>query len=306
MTVLNPDPAAPSPVHPIPVEEVSEATIRLAGDSGDGMQLAGTQFTHTSAMLGNDISTLPDFPAEIRAPAGTLAGVSGFQIHFSSQRHPHARRPAQHPGRHEPGRPENQSQGPGTGRHPHRQCRRLPAPAICTRPATRPIRSKMARSRAIACSPSRSRQAEPRGRRRAQAQHRAKPTAARTSSPWAWSTGSTSGSLDPTLRWIREQIRQEPGACWRPTRAPSRPATTTARRPRRCPCITASPRPRSRPAAIARSPATKRWPSVWSPPSKQSGLPLVYASYPITPASDILHSSGRIEALRRAHTAGRG
>jgi 2-oxoglutarate ferredoxin oxidoreductase subunit alpha len=82
MTVLNPGTLRPG--HPIPVEEVTEATIRLAGDSGDGMQLAGTQFTHTSAMLGNDISTLPDFPAEIRAPAGTLAGVSGFQVHFSS------------------------------------------------------------------------------------------------------------------------------------------------------------------------------------------------------------------------------
>lgn len=68
----------------IPIEERESVTIRLAGDSGDGMQLAGTQFTHTSALLGNDISTLPDFPAEIRAPAGTLAGVSGFQIHFSS------------------------------------------------------------------------------------------------------------------------------------------------------------------------------------------------------------------------------
>jgi 2-oxoglutarate ferredoxin oxidoreductase subunit alpha len=68
----------------VPTEERESATIRLAGDSGDGMQLAGTQFTNTSAILGNDISTLPDFPAEIRAPAGTLAGVSGFQIHFSS------------------------------------------------------------------------------------------------------------------------------------------------------------------------------------------------------------------------------
>src|SRR5438270_10937704 len=66
------------------LEELESATIRLAGDSGDGMQLAGTQFTNTSAILGNDISTLPDFPAEIRAPTGTLAGLSGFQIHFSS------------------------------------------------------------------------------------------------------------------------------------------------------------------------------------------------------------------------------
>lgn len=60
------------------------ATVRLAGDSGDGMQLAGDQLTGTSAQLGNDIATFPDFPAEIRAPRGTLAGVSGFQVHFSS------------------------------------------------------------------------------------------------------------------------------------------------------------------------------------------------------------------------------
>src|SRR5262245_16393994 len=60
------------------------ATVRLAGDSGDGMQLAGTQLTSTSALAGNDIATFPDFPAEIRAPRGTLAGVSGFQVHFAS------------------------------------------------------------------------------------------------------------------------------------------------------------------------------------------------------------------------------
>jgi 2-oxoglutarate ferredoxin oxidoreductase subunit alpha len=82
MTALNRGIAESS--HRIPVEEITAATIRLTGDSGDGMQLAGTQFTNTSALFGNDISTLPDFPAEIRAPAGTLAGVSGFQIHFSS------------------------------------------------------------------------------------------------------------------------------------------------------------------------------------------------------------------------------
>ena len=66
-------------------EEREAVTIRFAGDSGDGMQLAGTQFTNASAILGNDIATFPDFPAEIRAPAGTLAGVSGFQVHFSSR-----------------------------------------------------------------------------------------------------------------------------------------------------------------------------------------------------------------------------
>jgi 2-oxoglutarate ferredoxin oxidoreductase subunit alpha len=66
------------------IQEVESVTIRFAGDSGDGMQLTGTQFTNTAALLGNDISTLPDFPAEIRAPAGSLPGVSGFQVNFSS------------------------------------------------------------------------------------------------------------------------------------------------------------------------------------------------------------------------------
>lgn len=64
-------------------EVVSSVTIRFAGDSGDGMQLTGEQFTHSSAIMGNDIATFPDFPAEIRAPIGTLPGVSSFQIQFS-------------------------------------------------------------------------------------------------------------------------------------------------------------------------------------------------------------------------------
>ena len=68
-----------------PVEEIERVAIRFSGDSGDGIQLTGTKFTESTALAGNDLSTLPDFPAEIRAPAGTLAGVSGFQIHFASQ-----------------------------------------------------------------------------------------------------------------------------------------------------------------------------------------------------------------------------
>jgi 2-oxoglutarate ferredoxin oxidoreductase subunit alpha len=69
-----------------PVRVLESATVRFCGDSGDGMQLAGTQFTNTSALFGNDIATFPDFPAEIRAPRGTRAGVSGFQIHFASRK----------------------------------------------------------------------------------------------------------------------------------------------------------------------------------------------------------------------------
>ncbi|MFA6979802.1 MAG: 2-oxoacid:acceptor oxidoreductase subunit alpha [Ignavibacteriaceae bacterium] len=66
------------------VQVLDDVTIRFAGDSGDGMQLTGSQFSNTAALFGNDLSTLPDYPAEIRAPAGTLYGVSGFQLHFSS------------------------------------------------------------------------------------------------------------------------------------------------------------------------------------------------------------------------------
>jgi 2-oxoglutarate/2-oxoacid ferredoxin oxidoreductase subunit alpha len=85
MAVSNPPAEKKSKPHQVEVQQLQSATIRFAGDSGDGMQLAGTQFTNASAIFGNDVSTLPDFPAEIRAPAGTLAGVSGFQVHFSSQ-----------------------------------------------------------------------------------------------------------------------------------------------------------------------------------------------------------------------------
>jgi 2-oxoglutarate ferredoxin oxidoreductase subunit alpha len=67
------------------VQSVSGITVRLAGDSGDGMQLLGTQLTNTSALAGNDVATFPDFPAEIRAPRGTRAGVSGFQVQFASE-----------------------------------------------------------------------------------------------------------------------------------------------------------------------------------------------------------------------------
>ncbi|GAA4905687.1 hypothetical protein GCM10023237_26440 [Streptomyces coeruleoprunus] len=65
------------------VRRLDRVIIRFAGDSGDGMQLTGDRFTSETASFGNDLSTLPNFPAEIRAPAGTLPGVSSFQLHFA-------------------------------------------------------------------------------------------------------------------------------------------------------------------------------------------------------------------------------
>jgi 2-oxoglutarate ferredoxin oxidoreductase subunit alpha len=70
----------------VPTQVVEDVVIKFAGDSGDGMQLTGSQFANNTALIGNDLSTFPDFPAEIRAPQGTLPGVSGFQLHFSSNR----------------------------------------------------------------------------------------------------------------------------------------------------------------------------------------------------------------------------
>ena len=66
-------------------QQVDHVTILFCGDSGDGMQLTGSQFTATSAVLGNDVSTFPDYPSEIRAPVGSVAGVSAFQLNFSSE-----------------------------------------------------------------------------------------------------------------------------------------------------------------------------------------------------------------------------
>ena len=74
--------------HPIPIKTVEErrnVVILFAGDSGDGIQLTGSQFTDTNALFANDVSTFPNYPAEIRAPQGTLAGVSGYQLHFGSE-----------------------------------------------------------------------------------------------------------------------------------------------------------------------------------------------------------------------------
>ena len=79
-----PTATAPAPVKPRRI--LDRAVVRFAGDSGDGMQLTGEQFTTEAAWAGNDIATLPNFPAEIRAPAGTLFGVSSFQLQFGSQR----------------------------------------------------------------------------------------------------------------------------------------------------------------------------------------------------------------------------
>ena len=106
-------------------ELLDRVVIRFAGDSGDGMQLAGDRFTTTSALLGNDLATFPDFPAEIRAPAGTLAGVSAFQVHISDH---DISTPGDSPNvlvAMNPAALKANIDAPSEGRHDHRQRRRV-------------------------------------------------------------------------------------------------------------------------------------------------------------------------------------
>ncbi len=110
-----------------PVQVLDRVTIRFAGDSGDGMQLTGDRFTSETAAFGNDLSTLPDFPAEIRAPAGTIAGVSGFQLHFADH---DILTPGDAPtcGGDEPGGAQGQPGRPAQGSQPDRQHRLVQRP----------------------------------------------------------------------------------------------------------------------------------------------------------------------------------
>ena len=287
MTVANPP--VPWPQPPAQVEELESATIRFAGDSGDGMQLAGTQFTNTSAILGNDISTLPDFPAEIRAPAGTLAGVSGFQVHFSSS------------DIHTPGDRLNTlvAMNPAAlktnlkdleaGRHPDRQLATPSPPATCTRPATRPTRWRTARSRATSCFTvpinKLNRDAVAEIKLSPREADRCKNFFALGLVYWLYER-----SLEPTLRWIRDKFGKNPAVLEANT--PHAQGRLQLRRDHRGACRSttacakaadqAGPLPQDhRQRGAGPGPGRRR--------ATLADLPLVYASYPITPASDILH-----------------
>ena len=285
------------------IQEVGRSvTIRFAGDSGDGMQLAGTQFTDTSAIVGNDISTLPDFPAEIRAPAGTLAGVSGFQIHFSSHGHLHARRRAQRAGRDEPRRAARPTSRTSKTAASSSSTRTRSPPTTSRRPATRPTRSKTARSRATALDHGADRQAQPRSGRRVQACRRS--DADRCKNFFALGL----------VYWLYErpldadaEVDQATSSARSP---PSLEANTLALKAGYnygetdrscCRCSTRSPRPSSRPARYRKITG-----------NEAVAMGLVAAAQlaehaarllPATrsrPASDILHQLAEHEELRRA------
>ena len=126
---------------------LDRVVIRFAGDSGDGMQLVGDRFTELSAAFGNDLATLPNFPAEIRAPAGTIAGVSSFQVHISDH---DIVTPGDTPNvlvAMNPAALKANMRRPLAGLDAARQRRHVRARATSTRPATRRTRSTTVRSR---------------------------------------------------------------------------------------------------------------------------------------------------------------
>ena len=138
----------------VQVKERRRVIVRFAGDSGDGMQLAGSRFMDATAEHGNDFATLPSFPGEIRAPAGTLAGVSAFQIHFAAQ---DILTPGDEPDVLVAMNPAalKSELGALAPRGTVIATRMRSASATCRRPATRPTRSRTARSTACTSSGSR-------------------------------------------------------------------------------------------------------------------------------------------------------
>ena len=242
------------------LEKIDRVVVRFAGDSGDGMQLTGSRFTDATAVVGNDLATLPDFPAEIRAPAGTPHGVSAFQIHFASR----------------------DILTPGD--HPNVLVAMNPAALITQLGAVEKggtvivnedgFSDHNLRKAGLRVEPARGRLARrlpalPRAddlddgpRHRGHRRHQAAPT------PRAARTCSRSGSC-PGCTAARPS-RRRPGSrrssttsrrCATPTWPPSGPATTSARRPSCSRCTTRSSRRRRRPAPTATSTARRRSPT---------------------------------------------
>ena len=251
-----------SEAHP-PREAV---VVRFAGDSGDGMQLTGGQFTLSTALAGNDLATFPDFPAEIRAPQGTMFGVSAFQINFGSTRHRHRRRRAGRAGGDEPGGAEDQRRRAARRRADHRRRGRVHHAQPRQGGVRRPTRSRTAASPNGSCSHFDISQltldaVKPFGLGNKEA--------LRCKNMWTLGLALWMFDRDRAAdrRLAQGQVRQGAGARRRQyRRAQRRPCLWRDGRDRR-PGPQAPPRRRRRPspASTARSPAPKRSASASSP-----------------------------------------
>ncbi|MGR6999911.1 2-oxoacid:acceptor oxidoreductase family protein [Yinghuangia aomiensis] len=267
------------------VKQIDRVVIRFAGDSGDGMQLTGDRFTSETASFGNDLSTLPNFPAEIRAPAGTLPGVSSFQLHFADH---DILTPGDAP-------TVLVAMNPAALKANIRDLPRGAEIIVNTdefskramaRSATRPTRSKTARWTPTTSTRCRSRRS-PSSRSPRSTSPRRTRSARRTCSRSACCRGCTTarpGRRSRSCRRSSPSCRSSP----RPTSRPSRRAGTSARPPKgsRSPTRSRPPLPAGTYRNITGNLALAYG---LVAAGQRAELPVYLGSYPITPASDILH-----------------
>ena len=252
------------------VQQLDRVIIRFAGDSGDGMQLTGDRFTQESAGFGNDLATLPNFPAEIRAPQGTLPGVSSFQVHFADHDILTAGRRPRRAGRDEPGGAQGQPRRPAQGRDDHRGHPRLHR----AQPDQGRLRART-RSRTTTLAEFALHTVDLTGMTVEAVKEfgLSRKDAARAKNMFAlgllsWMYGRPTES---TIAFLQQALRQgarhprrqhhrvqERLELRRDHRGLRRPATRSSRR-------------RWRPAPTATSPATWRWPTAWSPAACSPG-----------------------------------
>ena len=285
-----------TPVDHSRVVQKDRVVIRFAGDSGDGMQLTGDRFTSETAAFGNDLSTLPNFPAEIRAPAGTLPGVSSFQLHFANY---DILTPGDRPDvlvAMNPAALKANIADLPRGGGAHRQHRRVhQAQPHEGRLRGQPARGRLAR--AVLGAPGRDGHAHPRRARGRPGCPRRTPSARRTCSRWACCRGCTTG-----------RTRAPSGSCGRSSRSrPEHRRGQHPRVPRRARLrrdhrgvrrhLRGRARAPARRAPTARSPATRALAYGIVAAGQVSGLPVFLGSYPITPASDILHELSKHKAF---------
>ena len=270
-------------------EALDRVVIRFAGDSGDGMQLTGDRFTSASALFGNDLSTLPDFPAEIRAPAGTLAGVSAFQVHISDH---DITTPGDAPNvlvAMNPAALKADLDAARAGRHAASSTPTPSTSATSTKAgyAANPLDDGSLDGYTVFEVPMTS--AHQGGGRRRSASSPATPSGRRTSSPSASSRGCTPGPVEPTLDWIDERFAATPQVRDANTRRlQGRPRLRRDGRAVRPP-LRGPARPTLPPGTYTN--ITGNTALAWGlvAAGQLAKLPLFLGSYPITPASDILH-----------------
>ena len=269
------------------VRQLDRVIIRFAGDSGDGMQLTGDRFTAETAEFGNDISTLPNFPAEIRAPAGDVAGRVELPAPLRRPRHPHPRRRPERAGRDEPGRAQGEPRRPAARRRHHRQHRRVHQAQPAEGRLRQPTRSRTARwsvAGARGAADLAHRQGA-RGLRHLQEGRRARQEHVRPR-PAVLAVQPADRGDDAVPG---EQVRQEAGD--RQGEHRGVPGGLELRRDHRV--VLGLLRGEAGPARPRHLPEHHRQPGAGARPGRGlgsgPGLPLFLGSYPITPASDILH-----------------